>query len=184
MAPATGGTETSKQSTWGGTLTVGELTSQGLSVNTAASIPATPTGNGWVFLPGAGSYANANWSFIMTLSFAVITNQTSITVRFFKYTGTYASIGTIVLSPTFATAKTVYTWTATSMPLTTFGATDLLYVDAWVTGSASLNSHNPTVWESTTASQGVASDVQVTTSTFTPSGGHLRIMDGYGGVFS
>lgn len=167
MAPTTGGTETSKTTTLTGSNNVGEITSQGLSVATTAAIPSTPTGKGWVFQPGAGTYATGNWSFIITLSFASVTLQTTLTVRFFKYTGSYTSIGTLTLSPTFSTSKTTYTFSASSLSSMTFGSSDLLYVDCWVTGSGGVGSHNPTVYESTSASTGVANDVQVTTSTFT-----------------
>ena len=168
----TGGTETSKTSTWSGGNHFAEVWSQGGSSTPATSIPATPDGHGWVTAaPGAGSFANANWSASIALALSS-SSTVSWTVRFFKYSsGTYTSIGTIATSAaSLGTSRTVISFAATSMALTTFGAADLLYVDLWMQDTTGAGGDNAIVYESNSATQGVANDVQITTSTFTPSG--------------
>src|ERR1041385_7971296 len=70
MATTTGGTETSKTTTMSGSgsQVYAEIFSQGGSVTGVTSIPATPTGHGWAYSPGAGTFANGNWSASVTLS--------------------------------------------------------------------------------------------------------------------
>lgn len=181
MSTATGGTETSKQTSITGTTnTYGEVTSQGLTVAAVTSIPTTPTGNGWIYQPGAGTFAAGNWSASITLAAAGWNSGATWTVRFFKYAGgSYTSIGTIVSNAT-TTAKTTYSFSATSMPLVRTIASDFIYTDLWYFDPTGTATENPTVYESTSATSGVANDVQITTSTFTK---RLSISDGYGGVF-
>jgi hypothetical protein len=181
MSAATGGTETSKLTTITGTTnTYGEVTSQGLTVAAVTSIPATPTGNGWVYQPGAGRFATGNWSASITLATAGINGGDTWTLRFFKYSGgSYTSIGSIVANAT-TTAKTTYSFAATSMSAIAFIASDLLYTDLWFFDSTGVATENPTVYISTSATSGVANDMQITTATFTK---RIAICDGYGGVF-
>src|SRR5260221_3569703 len=155
VATTSGGAETSKQTLYTGFFTHGEITSQGGTVATVSSTPATPTGRGWVWNPGAGTYANAVWGAIHTLAFASISNLTSMTVRFFRYDnlGVYHLIGVITLSPTFHTAKTTYTWTNTTMASTAFAATDRGYTDAWANGGSNFQLSRPTVYESSSSTQ-------------------------------
>src|SRR5258708_925911 len=86
MASVTGGTETSKTTTFGATSnTFGEFFSQGGSTTGAVSIPATPTGNGWVAIPGSGTFATGNWSASITMSLSGAQGANSnTTIRFFR----------------------------------------------------------------------------------------------------
>jgi hypothetical protein len=181
MSSTTGGVETSKTTTITSTNVWGEVTSQG---GTFASVTAigSPTGRGWVFLPGAGTFALGNWSASITVQLSA-PGTADLTVRFYRYSGgTYTSIGTINKTGAVA-AKTDYAFTATSMAAITFGSSDLLYVDLWLHDTTGADDA-PIVFESNSATQGVANDMQITTSTFTAGGKHLYISDGYGGVFS
>lgn len=176
MATTTGGSETSKTtvSTFVSGGVYVEITSQGSAgLACVTAIPATPTGRGWVYKPGAGTFANANWSAAATLSavnWGGSSANTDVTIRFSKYSsGTYTVIGSINVGIT-SLSKTTYTFSATSMPSTTFGVNDLLHVEMWWHDTNSnASGDNPTVYESTSATQGVANDVQVATSAFTPS---------------
>jgi hypothetical protein len=175
MSTTTGGTETSKTTTHSGSSVYGEVWSQGnASLASVASIPATPTGRGWVSSsPGAGTFATGNWSATFTLSLAV--TGTDFTVRVFRYSaGTYTLIGTFPVKTISTTAKTAYAFTATSFSAITFAAGDLIYTDLWLHDTANVVTDNPVVWESNSATAGVASDVQITTSTFTASNSSVR----------
>jgi hypothetical protein len=189
MANATGGTETNKKTVVSGTSIYIEITSQGSAGLASVSAIPAPTGKGWAYSPGAGTFATGNWSASVTLALgAAVGSNSDTTIRFYRYSGgTYTQIGTINTATHIATTKTTYSFAATSMSTITFAGGDLLYVDMWLHDNQS-NTHgdDPIVYESTSSSQGVANDVQVTTSSFTASGGavHLRICDGYGGVFS
>ena|SRR2546421_12159711 len=184
MAATTGGTETSKLTTNQAVAgTFGEVYSQGGTSTTYSAIQA-PSGHGWVFLPGAGTFATGNWSASITLSSANGTVGMIYIVRFYKYTGSYVSIGSINGPGATTTAKTTYSFTATSMSTVTFAATDLLYVDLWLNDTSGVSSDNPTVYISNSATQGVANDMQITTSTFTASATRKIISDGMGGMFS
>jgi len=186
MATTTGGTETSKTTTTSGTNTYSEVFSQGGSSTGASSIPATPTGKGWVYnKPGAGTYATGNWSASVTFSGSSL-GTSDLTIRFFRYSsGTYTQIGTINKTGVVS-AKTTYSFPATSMGTITFAANDLLYVDLWFHDTSTIGGDNPVIYVSNSATQGVANDMVVTTSNFTPSGGgptHRIICDGMGGMF-
>jgi hypothetical protein len=173
MAANTGGTETTALSTVPNTTFLfAEILSRTGTSNGVVIIPATPTGNGWVYSPGAGTFATGNWSALVNLSFAHAFTS-DLTIRFFRWSsGVYTSIGTIPLaSQSVSGTKTLYTFTATSMGTITFAAGDLIYVDLWFQDAANVGTDNPTVYESNSAVSGVANDVQVTTSTFTASGG-------------
>lgn len=183
MSTTTGGTETSKTSTVSGGGHFCETYSQGGS-QTAVSAIGSPSGHGWVVAPGAGSFATGNWSASIALA---LTSSASVswTVRFYKYNGSYTSIGTIATSAaSLGTSRTVISFAATSMASVTFLSTDLLYTDLWMQDTTGTGGDNPLVYASTSASIGVTNDVQITTSAFTASGGHLLICDGLGGMFS
>lgn len=180
MSNTTGGTETSKTTTLTGASTWGEITSQGGTVTLVASLP-TPTGKGWVYPTGAGTFATGNWSASIGYAESSAESGFSLAVRFYRLSsGVYTSIGLIDIDTQSATtSRVVKTFPATSLSTITFGASDLLYVDFWGT-----NSNNPVIFESTSASAGVTSDMQITTSSFTASGvTHRIICDGYGGMF-
>lgn len=182
MASASGGTETSKTTTTttgGGGGFYAEVLSQGGTFASVTSIP-TPDGKGWIFFPGAGTFATGNWS----ASCTVTTNSTTtnLTIRFYKYSsGTYTSIGSIVATVSSG-SKTTYSFAATSMSTFTTGASDGIYTDLWYQDTTGIGGDNPIVFVSTSATAGVTGDMQVTTSTFT-AGGKLRIFDGLGGLF-
>jgi hypothetical protein len=174
MSTTTGGTETSKTSVYSGGNHFGEVLSQGAASGTpVTAIPATPTGKGWVTAaPGAGTFALGNWN--ASIALALSSSATpSFTVRFFKYSsGTYTSIGTIATSAaSLGTSRTVISFAATSVASVTFVAGDLLYADLWMQDTTGVGGDNPIVYESNSATAGVANDVQITTSTFTPAGG-------------
>lgn len=186
MASASGGVETSKQTVLTSVLVYGEVWSQGnAGLATVTSIPATPTGHGWIVYPGAGTFATGNWGAVFTLAHVASTTS-DCTIRFFRLvSGTYTSIGTINVATNTA-AKTTYTFTATSMATITFSnATDGLYTDLWYhDNNSNAGGDNPTIYIGNSSSAGVVNDMQITTSNFTPVGGaKLRIFDGLGGLF-
>ncbi len=171
MSTSTGGAETSRTTTTTGSNVYAEVLSQGGTSATVTSIPATPTGHGWVFTPGAGSFAAANWQASFTMSVAFQSATTNLTLRFFTLIGgVYTHIADIVTNVT-ATAKTTWTSPATAFPLQSFATTDQLYIDAWWhDSSTNAGGDNPVFYLSNSASFGVASDLQVTTSAFTSTG--------------
>jgi hypothetical protein len=182
MAGATGGTEVGTTTTVSGAGNDAEVRSKGGAGTAVTGIPTTPTGNGWVSSPGAGTFATGNWSASIAMATAVTVNPIVLTLRFFKYSGgSYTSIGTITLSTSTTTTRGVQTFAATSMSTVTFTASDLLYTDLWSNDSFGISGDNPTVYESNSATAGVASDMQITTSTFTPAtGGTAHTLDGMG----
>jgi hypothetical protein len=169
MATASGGVETSKVSNYTGTGNFGEVWSKGTAgVAAVSSIPA-PTGHGWVYYPGAGTFAAGNWALVLTYA-AFANNQGNQTFRAYKLSGgVYTAIGTILFTAT-ATAKTTYSPTAVSMPAVTTGASDGIYFDLWYQDNTGAGGESATIYESTSSTAGVASDLQVTTSTFTAGG--------------
>jgi hypothetical protein len=184
MATAAGGTETSKSSTFGGSGNFAEVLSQGGSPSGVSSIPSTPTGNGWISpAPGAGSFATGNFSFLLTISEMHGTTPV-YTVRAFKYSsGTYSSLGTQTVNES-SSSKTTYTLLI-AVVNPNFLSTDRLYFDCWFNDPTGVNGDIVTVYESTSSSNGVANDIQVTTTNFTASGGttHQTVSDGLGGLF-
>lgn len=171
MAQAVGGgTETSKTTILTGTEVYGEVFSQGGTAASVATLPATPTGHGWVYTPGVGTYVEGNWSALITLSAASWGGSSvhgTITVRFFHYSGgAYTAIGQITTALS-GTNKMTYSLPATSMPSITFGFNDLLYVDLWWFDDATnAGGDNPVLYVSTSATQGVAGDMQISTPGF------------------
>ena len=170
MSTATGGTETSATSTPTGSSAYFEVASRTSSIASVAAIPA-PTGNGWVYAPGGGTFATGNWSAAIALSttFSGALSGT-LTFRVFKYSsGVYTAIGTIVLTnPTLSTTRAVVSFTATSMSSVAMGTSDLVYFDLWFNDTPNVAGDDCVVYESNSGSVGVANDMQVTTSTFTP----------------
>jgi hypothetical protein len=166
MATTTGGTETSKTTVLTGSNVYGEIWSHGnAGLATVASIPATPTGNGWVFNPGPGTIAATNWSAVFTMSGASTNNSScNVTIRFFKLaSGVYTSIGNLNPVTTSNTSKTTYSVPAVSMPSVTFASGDVIYIDFWYHDSNSnASGDNPVIYLSTSSSLGVPSDAQIT----------------------
>jgi hypothetical protein len=166
MAPTTGGTETSigTNCTVTGTTWL-EIRSHGSAAATGFTAIQAPSGKGWGFAPGAGTFALGNWSASITLSCTGI-GTVDLTVRFYKLSGgSYTSIGTINKTG-IVTAKTTYAFAATSMPATTFGAADLLYIDLWFHDTGNVINDFPIIYLTTSATVGVAGDMQITTSSF------------------
>jgi hypothetical protein len=164
MAANSGGSEVAVQTTVTGTNQYVEVVSQAATLASVTTI-GSPSGKGWVYLPGAGTFAAGNWSATVTLS-ASSPGTTDVTIRFYKYSaGTYTSIGSINKTGISGT-KTAYSFTATAMPSTAFSASDLLYIDLWWHDTSGAGD-NPNVYVSNSSTAGVANDLQVTTSTFT-----------------
>jgi hypothetical protein len=173
MATALGGTETSKRTTpTSANFQIAEVLSQGGTSAGVASIPS-PTGKGWVYAPGAGTFAAGNWSAAIATADLVNGSVYTIvgTLRFYKYSsGIYTSIGTISSgSLAIPGSRGVVSYPATSMPSVNFAAGDLLYTDLWY--NTTPNSVGGAFWdiyESLSAATGVANDMQITTASFTP----------------
>lgn len=170
----TGGVETSKTTTitFSGTnFNYAEITSQGLSVVDVSAIPATPTGKGWVYNPGAGEFALGNWSASITVDptgWSGSSSTTTLTLRAFRYSGgAYTSIGSwSAVNVTGGTFKTTYSFPNTSFSSIVFGPNDLVYFDLWFFDGTGASGDNPVIYVSNSATTGVASDMQVTTSNF------------------
>ena len=148
----------------------GEIMNQPSTTSGVASIPATPTGNGWVFQPGPGLFTAGNWSASVTLSASNYVLGLTITIRFFRYSGgTYTLIGSIT-TPVLGTAKTTYTFSPTFFSSLSLGASDYLYTDLWwFDNQSTITGDNPVIYLSDSASQSVDNDMQVTTAPFAPS---------------
>lgn len=170
LATTSGGVETSATTTIASTSNpYAEILPRGGASTAVAALPS-PTGKGWIYFPGvAGTFAAANWSASITHSSAI--KGVNTVVRFYKYSsGTYTSIGTITATNT-TTAKTTYSYAATAMSAVTLGATDGIYVDLWwFDNNSNAGGDNPVIYTSNSSTAGVVNDVQITTSTFTPSG--------------
>lgn len=163
LSATTGGTETSVLTHISGGGHFGEATSRGGTVTAVSSIPATPTGNGWVYQPGSSTSPAGNWSANVTVSFADWQSGNQLTIRFFKHSGTtYTSIGTITANVT-GKAKATYSFGSTGFSSVTFGSSDLLYVDLWLFDSSGTGGDNPTIFLSNNGSAGVANDLQIIT---------------------
>jgi hypothetical protein len=175
LATASGGAETSVSNTWGGTGQYGELySSGGTSLPSSTSIPATPSGHGWIYYVGAGSFALGNWTATFAHSCLDATIPLDFTLRFFKYSGgTYTLIGSIAISPgTGSLTRTVYTFPATALAGVAFDTPDYLYVDLWehdTTGIAFQDTG--TIYLSTSRTAGVTDDLQITTADFAAGAG-------------
>jgi hypothetical protein len=117
---------------------------------------------------GAGTFALGNWSAKHTHS--AVSHGVNSVIRFYKYSsGVYTSIGSITGPTQTLTAKTTYTHAATSMASVTLASGDGIYVDLWwFDNNANAGGDNPTNFISNSGTAGVASDMEVTTSTFTP----------------
>jgi hypothetical protein len=173
MATGTGGVEVAKTTTVGGGAgNYAEVTSKGLTVNAVAAIPTAPTGNGWVYTPGAGTFILGNWSAIIALSTVVGAVSAVFTLRFFRLPGgvlaNAVSIGTIPLSTMTSASRVAYTFAPTSMASVTFTATDILYFELWFNDATGAFGDNPVVYLSTTSANGVVNDMQIVTANFVP----------------
>jgi hypothetical protein len=170
MATASGGVETSKLSNLTGTNIWAECYSQGGTIATVTTQPSQ-SGHGWVYYPGAGTYALGNWSASAKVSL-VNNGNSQFTIRFSKKSGsTYTTIGSIASAANLPTGVQTLSFAATSMAATTFAASDALYIDLLYFDNANYaGTDNPTIYEGNSATAGVASDMQVTTSTFTAAG--------------
>jgi len=167
MAAASGGVETTKSTNnTGAAGAYMEVTSKGLTVVPVSSIPGTPTGNGWDYLPGQGTFDVGNWSAAIQMHNSAATD---FTLRFFQYSaGIYTLIGSITTAATGGTGGVVYSFAPTAMGTLTFGATDLVYIDLWFQDATGVAGDTVTTYLSNSATAGVANDMQITTANFTP----------------
>lgn len=166
MSATIGGTETGVFTHISGGGHFGEITSRGLSVTAVSAIPTTPTGNGWVYKPGATTTPGGNWSAIDTMSFADWQSGNTVTIRFFKLSGgVYTSIGTITVAVT-GRAKTTYRYASTLLSSVSWAANDLLVVDRWLFDSSGTGGDNPTIYLSNNGAAGVTNDAQIITPGF------------------
>jgi hypothetical protein len=174
MASLLGGSETPVTTTMSGGagLVYGEITSQGLSVTGVTAIPATPTGNGWVLWPGAGTFQGGGWNLIVTLAATTWGGggtHSTLTFRVFKYTGsTFSLIASSSVEVT-SLSKTRYIFPPADGSLSSLSATDGVYYDLWwFDDAAHVGGDNPTLYlSSSLASGGVAGDMQGSTPLFT-----------------
>jgi hypothetical protein len=149
-----------------------EIYSQGGAGVLNASLP-TPSGKGWLFdstvLEGQSISAGA-WSATVAASDPVPGPVAGIVVRAYKRTsaGVYSLICTLSIGATpFGTTRSTFTLSTTSASSVSFATGDKLYFDLNInaTGWAS----DPVVvYESSSATAGVASDMQVTTPGYAP----------------
>jgi hypothetical protein len=172
MSSALGGTEVGVQSTFASTsLTYAEVRSKGGAATPVSAIPAGATGNGWIFWPGAGTYASGTWTIKHTHQGA--SRGIDTTIRAFKYnstSGTYTAItnASVVTSNTTA-VKTTYTGTTASIASVTCAADEGIYFESWWhDNNANVGSDNPTMFVSNSGTAGVANDLEITLPTFTP----------------
>src|SRR5436305_13625502 len=84
LASSAGGVESSSLSSFTGSGTYGELCALGGTPLSTTSLPATPTGNGWIYALGAGSFAQGNWSASFARSDITGGIAVDFTIRFFK----------------------------------------------------------------------------------------------------
>lgn len=163
MSNTTGGTEVAVQTTVTGTSPYVEVVSRAATLASVTAI-GSPSGKGWVYAPGSGTFATGNWSATVTFS-ATSPGTTDVTIRFYKYSGgTYTSIGTINKTGITGT-KTAYSFAATSFSSVTFSSSDLLYCDVWWHDTSGADD-NPNVYVSNSGTAGVVNDLVVTTSSF------------------
>lgn len=172
MSSALGGTEVGVQSTFVSTsLTYAEVRSKGGASTPVTAIPATPPGNGWIFWPGAGTYASGTWTIKHTHQ--SVSRGVDTTIRAFKYnstSGTYTAISNAsVNTSNTATTKTTYTGTTSTVATVTLASDEGLYFDCyWHDNNANVGGDNPTMYVSNSATAGVANDLEITLPTFTP----------------
>lgn len=181
MSSTTGGAESTKQTVFvagTGGVVWGEVWSQGNGSLPGVSSQSTPTGRGWIYFPGvAGSFQVGNWSAVINAQVVQhsAVSSTYFMLRFYKYSGgNYTSIGSInsATKPFSANnTKTQISFTATSMPSISLGASDGIYVDLWWYDNASVVvGDNPTIYESNSGTAGVANYMQITTSAWSTTG--------------
>ena len=173
LATTTGGTETSTTTTApaSGASLYMEALSRGGTGTTSATMPAQ-SGKGWLLQTTTldeQKMLAGNWSATVAVSDATRSlTLASMVLRFSKHfnTGGYATIGTITISsPALTTSRQVFTFPSTAFLASTFGIGDMLYIDFFYqsSGSAGWASDAMAIYLSTSATAGVASDLQVAT---------------------
>ncbi|SRR6266487_216490 len=178
MATAAGGVETNSVDTIGvATHEWLELVAKTSTNDTVTSIPTLPTGKGWVWFPGfALTFVASNWNaFLRYNQNTAFSTVGKMRIRFFKLpAGVLANailMGAIEITGlTLQQSKDLFTFPATAVGMTSLASNDGLYVDGWVsqaTGGAWIGIANAKVFESTSASTGVANDMQVVTGGYT-----------------
>jgi hypothetical protein len=172
MVTASGGSETSKTTVLTANHVYGEIWSQGSAgLSTVDAIPATPTGHGWIFYPGAGTFDTGTWSANITIASALWggSGHDVMTVRFSKWDGSsYTVLGSGVVNAS-GTAKTVYSFSTSSIVTFATIATDGIYVELWWSdNNLYAVGDNPVIYISSSGIVGVANDMQITTANFSP----------------
>src|SRR5260221_4899471 len=177
MATTTGGAEPSVISTTSGSNKFAESLSIGASEVAVASIPTNPTGKGWVYQPGAGTFATGNWAAVITFvpaSWSGSSSTSHLHMRVSRWVSgpTWTIIGDFPDLPlTGGLTKTVYTFTTTSFSSIVFAANDLLHIEVWYFDNSGIASDNPKMFVSNSASLGVTNEMMITTSSFTAGSG-------------
>jgi len=177
MSTATGGAEANSAITSSGSNEWLELAAKTATLATVASIPATPTGNGWIWFPGfALTFVAANWNAFVQYNQGVgFSSVGKLTLRFFKLpAGVLANkilMGTIALTgQKLEQTKDLYTFPATSIAKTSFADVDGLYTDLWgsqATGGNWTGAGPANIYESNSKTAGVANDMQIVTGGYT-----------------
>ncbi len=177
MATATGGVETNSVITSSGSNEWLELAAKTATLATVTSIPATPTGNGWIWFPGfALTFVAANWNaFIQFNQNAGFSSIGKLTLRAFKLpAGVLANkvlIGTLSLTgQKLEQTKDLYSFPSTSMPMISLAANDGLYADLWgsqASWGSWVGAGPANVYESNSKTAGVANDIQIVTGGYT-----------------
>lgn len=188
FASVTGGTGTTVNTSITSGSGYYELLGKGGTSSANVSLP-TPTGNGWLWdvitLEGntlqSGTYT---YTVALAIGSGTITAN-SFTIRTYKYNaGTYTAINSAT-STSFSITTTLSGFVQTaSVSSVAFSTGEKFYVDAFL-NAAPASTRSIHVGVSST-STGLTSEMQIDTPGFlaTGTGTHLRIMDGYGGVFS
>ena len=150
-----------------------ELPSQGVGTSGSASgsLPAQ-SGKGWWYkIVKAGSIPSGNYSAAFGLAnIHASSTYTAFIVRFSYYNSnnsTYTTIGTItVSSQALTTSRATVSFTVTSEGATSFNANDYFYVDLFAQSTTWASMDSIAVYESNSATAGVANDASVTTPSF------------------
>ena len=181
----TGGTETNTTSNFTATGWI-EIFSQGTSGNTSAGSQPAPSGHGWELRTTLNGQRLAASSVTVKFNQNVGTTSFGGTYHagFYKKTGsTYAQLGsdgTVTVSGQTST-KTSVTTSTISIPQTDFTSSDVLYLHLTCNITAIVVADTIQIYESTSASTGVAGDIEVDGLSWalTP----RPQSDGYGGMF-
>ena len=175
LSSATGGTETSVTTT-GPASGSGYVEIRGSTGSSAvnASIPS-PSGNGFLWdvttLEGQTITAGSWTAAVGILDTKGSGPFSSLTLRFYKRSsaGVYTLIGSIAMgSGTISTTRTTFSLSGSALGSMAFGTGDKLYADLWLQANG-WGSDPIKNFVTTSATQGLANDLQITTPGYTPS---------------